>query len=216
VLVKGKINERGLEVDLDLKELCETSYKRRQNLIREMNQLEKAEVTCRNCPGTCCTFVGNSMQPTVLEAIDLYLYLKENNIWNDELVKKLEGCIEDFRLHIRPSTGRGVYMRKSYTCPFFGHQSLGCPIPPEAKPYGCLGFNASEREEDSGKSCSSNLSVLKEREGLYKMRFHSEGEEVELSEEEISKLLQESLGLPWHKESIPVALLDLDRVWPRS
>lgn len=216
MLVKGKIQGLDYKIDLDLSLLAKGRKERRQNLIQEMNELEKANITCRNCPGTCCTFVGNSMQPTVLEAIDLYLHLKDENMWNDDLIKKLEDCIRDFRLHIRPSTGRGVYMRKSYTCPFFGHQSLGCPISPEAKPYGCLGFNATEKEEESGKSCSSNLEALKEREEIFHYSFSFEDKTFTLGEEELSLALQEALGLPWHKESIPVALLDLDRVWASS
>lgn len=209
----------------DLKEeLKRSAAKRRHNLIQEMDKLEKRDVSCKSCPGTCCTFIGNSMQPSVVEAIDLYLYLQENDLWNDELEARLEKCIKDFRLHIRPSTGRGVYMRKSYTCPFFGHQSLGCPIPPQVKPYGCLGFNASEKEEDSGKSCSSNLDALKLREELYQFKANlSQSEKVKaetsevskISEDTFSKALQETLGLAWHKESIPVALMDLHKVWPK-
>lgn len=175
-------------------------FHRRANLLKEMEDLSQKNVTCQHCPGTCCTFVGNTMQMTVLETLDLYLYLKKNSLWDENLKKRLHECIAEFRLHIRPSTGRGVYMRKSYTCPFFGHQSLGCPLPGEVKPYGCLGFNATQVQEESGKSCRSNLDNLKKREELFS------------AEEKLNDLLQEQLALPWSKESIPVALLELDQL----
>ncbi len=185
-----------------LEEVVASRRGRRQNLLEHMDNLEKAEISCRHCPGTCCTFMGNTMQVTVLEAIDLYYDLVTKGQWDQVLVQRLKDCIREFRLDITPSTGRGVYMRKSYTCPFFGHQSLGCPIDPQVKPYGCLGFNASETREESGKSCYSDRKLLEERELL----FEDEG-----NEEARALYWQERLKLPWKKESIPIALLELDQ-----
>ncbi len=173
------------------------SYSRRQVLIETMNGLETEEITCANCPGHCCTFVGNSMQMTTVEALDLYFYLADNDLWNEELEEKLKENIKEFRLDHRPSIGGGHFMRKTYTCPFFLFQSKGCPIPPQFKPYGCLGFNPSQQKELEGKSCSSSQVLLEAREEAVK------------DEERECKNIRESLHLAWDKETIPSALLDI-------
>ena len=116
------------------------SYSRRQVLIETMNGLETEEITCANCPGHCCTFVGNSMQMTTVEALDLYFYLVDNELWNEELEEKLKENIKEFRLDHRPSIGGGHFMRKTYTCPFFLFQSkalrVSMPAKHCARPFG--------------------------------------------------------------------------------
>jgi hypothetical protein len=187
-LLKGTLNE---------------SHKlRRSLLIKAMDDLESEEVHCQNCPGTCCTFFGNSMQMTLSETWDLYDYLVDEGQWTQELKAKLEKCVSDFRLLNRPSTGGGQLMRKTYTCPFFTETALGCPLPKTVKPYGCLGFNPKLKNEESGKSCGANQEILEQREESFN-QFNQE--------EQLNLELKEILSIPWDKESIPVALLELDR-----
>jgi len=173
----------------------------RRPMLSRMSALEGSAVTCIGCPGTCCTFLANSMQMTPLETIDLYYYLQENNLWTGDLEDRLKNNISDFRLDKRTGPGSGI--RKSYTCPFFGAKALGCPIPPKVKPYGCLGFNPTLKGNSPGpkeSQCQSSKEDLIERERI-------------LSHEEKENLwLKEHLGLYWHKESIPIALLDIHRI----
>jgi hypothetical protein len=160
------------------------SYERRKILIDEMKKLEQANITCSKCAGHCCTYEKNSMMVTPLEAQDIFSYLKENNRLNHELHQKLSTCIQDFRLnHPMPGNGKRSFMRRTYTCPFFKDQHLGCSLPVEIKPYGCLGFNPTTSGEVLGKDCNSNQKLLIERESF----GMSSGE----------------------KKSIPVALMDL-------
>lgn len=173
----------------------------RRPMLSQMAALEESAVTCSGCPGTCCTFLANSMQITPLETLDLYYYLQENTLWNLELEEKLKKNIFDFRLDKRTGPGSGI--RKSYTCPFFGAKELGCPLPPKVKPYGCLGFNPTEKGSSPGpeeSKCQSSKADLIERE---KLLPNEEGDNL---------WLKEHLGLYWEKESIPVALLDLHRI----
>lgn len=138
------------------------------------------------------------MQMTALETEDLYQYLKTENKWNDELVLKLKECIREFRLDKEISTGKNSNFRRSYTCPFFKHESLGCPLPPEVKPYGCLAFNAMSSGVKDGEDCSSDLELLEKRE----------------TEEEVleNQKLKESKKYYWDKMPIPMALLERDRL----
>ncbi|MCF8058439.1 MAG: hypothetical protein K9K67_04030 [Bacteriovoracaceae bacterium] len=191
-----KINPKIEELKIKLQD---SLNERRLPLLKAMEQLDEREVNCKNCPGTCCTFMSNSMQMTIAETWDLYDYLQSSGLWTQELRDSLKRCIDDFRLLNRPSTGGSQLMRKTYTCPFFTQSALGCPLPKTVKPYGCLGFNPKLKNELSGKSCSANHEVLLQREsGL-------------AQEEDINNILKEEFSLAWEKESIPVALLDLDR-----
>ncbi|MCR9204376.1 MAG: hypothetical protein NXH75_07360 [Halobacteriovoraceae bacterium] len=174
---------------------------RRAPLLNSMNDLGAKEISCHGCSGPCCTFLKNSMQVTPLEAVDIYVYLYEQGLWNEELEKRLKGCITEFRLDKRPSTGSGQLMRKTYTCPFFLHQKLGCSLDPAIKPYGCLGFNPTEKGEIEGRSCRSNIDLLEFR------------EEIDLNESQKSQKITEVLHLPWEKETIPQALLDVHFAW---
>jgi hypothetical protein len=152
-----------------------------------MRSLEERGVNCAGCAGTCCTFVANSMQVTPLEALDLY---DELGGIDAELEARLRAAIANFALD-RPAVGDGrrAFSRKRYTCPFFGHKALGCPLARAAKPYGCLAFNARSAGVKDGEDC-----------GL-------EGEPVEAGE--INARIRGALRLAWDKESIPVALLAL-------
>lgn len=190
-----------MDLKAELTLIRNSQFKRRKELLETMNSLESKKVDCHQCPGTCCTFISNSMQMTVVEAVDLYLYLTEENLWDGELEEKLQKCVKDFRLDVRPTTGGGQFLRKSYTCPFFGHTQFGCPLPREIKPYGCLGFNPSKENELEGKSCHSDNDLLLKRE-------NSLAEEERLNHE-----WQQKLKLPWEKENIPLALLDLHKAF---
>lgn len=183
------------QVDLDQPAL------RRAPILNSMNDLGAKEISCLGCSGPCCTFLKNSMQVTSLEAVDIYVYLDELGLWNEELENRLKACISEFRLNIRPSTGSGQLMRKTYTCPFFLHQELGCSLDPSIKPYGCLGFNPTEKGEIEGRSCRSNIPVLEVR------------EEIDSQETQKSQKISEILQLPWEKETIPQALLDVHSAW---
>lgn len=180
----------------EIKELVlKSSSLRRKPIIEHMESITAAEVDCINCTGKCCTFVANSMQMTLVETYDLYSYLIENSLWTEELVKAFEETIRSFRLENEISTGGAGSMRRTYTCPFFTKQSLGCPLPPKIKPYGCLGFNPSTTGVKDGENCSTDISLLEERENSLE------------TEEELNLLLKSLLGLDWEKLPIPLALL---------
>lgn len=170
---------------------------RRRLLIDEMNQLKAIKQGCENCPGFCCTYQYNSMQVTPLQALDTYIYLKENNLIDEDLIQRLKDCIKEFRLDKEMMLRRGTTFRRSYTCPFYRHQAKGCSIPPEYKPYGCLGFNALKEAVSTEGECTSNIDLLEKR-------------EIEFSSEEaLSQEIKEKLGLWWEKQSYPMAVLDL-------
>ena len=162
-----------------------------------MDELEAQGLDCQGCSGTCCTFEANSMMVTPLEAIELLSYLRQSNLADEELKNKCLETVRKFRLDQMLSTGRGSLLRRTYTCPFFGHRELGCPLPKEVKPFGCLAFNSHHAEEKAGGHCYSETNVLVHRESL-----HPE-------EPEQNKKYQSALGLQWEKAPIPVALLDL-------
>lgn len=171
---------------------------RRSPLLESMNNLENQNISCRDCTGRCCTYQANSMQMTAIETEELYNYLIENNLWTDDLEKKLQDCITEFRLDKEISTGKNSNFRRSYTCPFFKHESLGCPLPAQIKPYGCLAFNANSSGVKDGEDCSSDLELLEKRE--------SEEETIE------NEKLRESKGYYWEKLPIPMALLERKKV----
>lgn len=176
---------------------------RRRKLIDFMDQLAQQGKDCRGCSGICCTFVGNSMQVSPLEAWDLAQFLMLNRRWNRQLQEKLEGTIQQFRLRqAPPGDGRRTFGRRRYTCPFFQDQTLGCSIQPEAKPYGCLGFNPIGSGVKDGENCRSYKEQLAERE-----LAHQE-EAVQ------NQKLRERYKLTWEKINLPVALLDLSRHHP--
>lgn len=171
---------------------------RRNLLLEAMTGLEEKNITCRDCTGKCCTFQANSMRMTALETEDLYQYLRSNSLFTETLKEKLKTCISEYRLDKDIPTKGGTSFRRTYTCPFFKHESLGCPLPPEVKPYGCLAFNALGTGVEDGENCASDLDLLKNRESD--------------EEEEKNLKLKEELGYYWDKLPIPMALLERDKI----
>lgn len=179
-----------------------SSYDRRLALISEMNMLESKAIHCFTCPGTCCTSQANSMQITPIEALEILHSLKIDEFDKEkidsfkELMKK---TISMYRLDVEVYTGKknSSPLRKSYTCPFFNNGSLGCGLSRAVKPYGCLGFNP-KINDDNGKSCSSNTEVLEKREHLFQTK-----------ENLVNAQIRKELNLPWIKQNIPQALIDI-------
>jgi hypothetical protein len=178
---------------------------RREILIERMNDLESRGMGCIGCSGTCCTFEANSMLITPLEAVELMSYLNANQLLTQELKKRLENSVIQYRLEPKPLVGRRSYLRKSYTCPFFNHQELGCPLPRETKPYGCLAFDSHHIDLKASEHCYSETELLEKREQL-----HPE-------ENALNEKLRLEYKLYWEKSPIPNALLDLwDKVQRRK
>ncbi|MFP5387107.1 MAG: hypothetical protein ACLGHN_13590 [Bacteriovoracia bacterium] len=169
---------------------------RREILIERMNELESQGMGCLGCAGTCCTFEANSMLMTPLEASELFVYLKENNLLTNELKAKLEEAVEKYRLEPKYPRERKSYLRKTYTCPFFNHTELGCPLPREVKPYGCLAFDSHHKDLKAGEFCFSEKELLEKRESLHP-------EEKAMNEE-----AQNEFGIIWEKAPIPNAVLE--------
>lgn len=163
-----------------------------------MFSLEKVGKSCRDCSGKCCTFTANSMQTTPLETLEVVDWLESENRIDLGLVELLKDCVRKFRLDQEISTGKGTTFRRTYTCPFFKNQNLGCSIAPEVKPYGCLGFNPDGQRIRDGENCSSNIPLLEKRE----RRFSA------MEAEKNSKIKNE-LSLTWDKSPFPLALLDV-------
>lgn len=172
------------------------SFERRKILIDRMNELESKGMGCIGCPGTCCTFEANSMMVTPVEAFELIQYLKSENLCTHELKSKLEENVSKFRLEHKPIKGKS-YLRKTYTCPFFTEKELGCPLPREIKPYGCLAFDSHHAELKASDHCYSETKILEEREMAHQ-------QELKLNED-----LKVKFNLYWDKSPISTALLDL-------
>ena len=169
-------------------------HDRRADLVHEMNFLEEKELSCQKCIGNCCTFTSNSMRITPLEAMDILFYLNQKDQINSNLIKQLEKNIEEFRLDKETLFG----IKKNYTCPFYLGKCKGCSISRWNKPYGCLAFNATEKNVLKGTNCSSNQKILKKRE-----------DEFSRKEKQLNQYIIDYLSLSWTTESIPVALLDI-------
>lgn len=173
-----------------------SAFNRRELLLNLMETLESQGMGCIGCKGTCCTFEANSMLVTPLEALDLYSYLHRQNLLTVELKARLEENVKQYRLEPKFTGARRSYLRKTYTCPFFGHQELGCPLPRNVKPYGCLAFDSHHVELKASEHCYSEKEILEERE-----RRHPE--EYAINEE-----LRRKFSLLWEKAPIANALLD--------
>ncbi len=172
---------------------------RRQILLHEMQRLAAEDKHCAACPGHCCTAIANSMQTTPLETEDVLTFLRESGRWTEELKTQLRATVTKFRLDQIPGNGKKNFLRRTYDCPFFAGQSLGCTLPREVKPYGCLGFNPSTPGEREGKSCSSDQNLLLKR-------------EISSPDEEQQNLeLRQQHGLWWDKLPLPWALLERDQ-----
>lgn len=175
-----------------------TKISRRENLLARMQELEFQGQSCIGCAGNCCTYEGNSMMITPWEAAELKLYLEAQGAFTQELKERMQETISKFRLDASTGNGRRSFIRRSYTCPFFNHKELGCPLPREVKPYGCLAFNAHHEVEKAGEFCYSERSLLEARENQY------------LSwEKSVNEKLRTQFKLCWEKISLPQALLDI-------
>jgi len=162
-----------------------------------MEKLEAQGMGCLGCSGVCCTFEANSMLLTPLEAKELFDYLKDAHLLDDELKTKLKENVKQYRLEAKYTHSRRSYLRKTYTCPFFHHQELGCPLPREIKPYGCLAFDSHHKELKASEHCYSEKELLEKREANHPF-------EIELNEK-----IQKDFNLLWEKAPIPIAILDL-------
>lgn len=174
---------------------------RRKLLIDTMTELEAQGKGCMGCEGTCCTYQSNSMMVTPLEALELLSFLKKTGALSEELKAKCSETVSRFRLDHQVGNGRRSYLRKTYTCPFFGFKELGCPLPREIKPYGCLAFNAHHETIKASEHCYSDLELQKRREADFAW------------EDELNSELQTKYAIYWDKSPLPTALLDL---WERE
>jgi Fe-S-cluster containining protein len=175
-----------------------TNIDRRAILTTVMDDLKPKEINCFSCDGKCCTFISNSMQVDLIQAIELYRYLDDNNRISDQLISDLEENTKQYRLDYEINAGGRRSVRRYYTCPFYKLGSKGCSIAPEFKPYGCLAFNPTICQADGGKSCSSDISILEKREELFST------EELKINE-----LIAKELGIFWQKKPIAPALLEI-------
>jgi hypothetical protein len=161
-----------------------------------MNELENSGKDCKGCSGTCCTYEANSMMVTPVEAVELVEYLKCNNLFDEELKNRLHETISKYRLDQAVGNGKRSFLRRTYTCPFFNHKELGCPLPREVKPFGCLAFNAHHEELKAGDHCFSEKDILEKR-------------ETECEDESIlNQNIKTKHALYWDKTPLPLALLD--------
>ncbi len=179
-----------------------SSHDRRFALIKEMELLEGKTIHCFTCPGTCCTSQANSMQITPIEALEILQSLHIDQFDNSQMTafkERMASTVTGYRLNIEIYTGKknSAALRKNYTCPFFNNGSLGCGLSRSSKPYGCLGFNP-KTSDDNGKSCSSNIEVLEDREHSFQSK-----------EDVVNAQIRKELKLPWIKQNIPQALLDV-------
>jgi Fe-S-cluster containining protein len=171
-------------------------YERRKILIERMDELEGLGFSCRGCAGTCCTYEANSMMVTPIEALELVTYLKKNNSFDESLKNKCIETIAKFRLDQQLGNGKKSFLRRTYTCPFFNHQELGCPLPREVKPYGCLAFNSHHPELKAGAECFSEKEILEAR------------EKAIIDEEKENQEIKKKYSLYWDKTPLPLALMD--------
>lgn len=173
--------------------------RRRAGLVAAMQARGEAGIDCRACSGVCCTFVANSMQTTPLETLDLLAWLVDQARLNAALVEALRTVVRHYRLDApAPGDGQRSFARRTYTCPFFTRDSLGCSVSRHAKPYGCLGFNPLRAAQVEGGDCTSQIDLLEQREA----RFARD-------EAEADQYLRLTLQLDWEKKPMPVALLEL-------
>jgi len=103
------------------------------------------------------------MQISSRECDDIMEHLQVHNLITPDLISDLEKCIRDFRLDV-PVPGNGLrdLKRRHYTCPFFKHAALGCSLPAEVKPYGCLAFNPQSKGITDGGNCRSDSALLEQ------------------------------------------------------
>lgn len=183
-------------LDKSLIEICQTNILRRQNLLKLMQELEVDKKDCQKCAGDCCTFVANSMQVDPIQALEILVFYTGQGLLNIHFVKKLKDCVDQFRLDVVLNFA-GKF-RRTYTCPLYKGHCLGCSLPKNIRPYGCLGFNPIRAAVRENPDCCSYLEQLETRQRMFK--------EMEFN---INSDIKKNLGLLWDKREIPVALLDL-------
>ncbi len=169
----------------------------RKILLERMEELESKQMGCASCEGFCCTYQANSMQITPLETYEMLQSLGELSA---ELKQRLKENIKEFRLDKEIFISRNKTMRRTYTCPFFKHEALGCSINPAAKPYGCLAFNAGERNVSEFGKCASDEGLL---------------EEVQALVGDANEVFKQKYGVSWTKKPIPLALIELEEYLSR-
>jgi len=140
------------------------------------------------------------MQITPLETQDIYHWLVQKNLWNQQLKENLNKTIEDYRLDYGLDIGGGQDFRRTYTCPFFSGRAHGCQLSPKIKPYGCLAFNPLGKDVVDGGNCDSDIPLLEEREKV---------SDTEIKENDN---LRKRYNLNWEKLSIPQALMELNKL----
>jgi Fe-S-cluster containining protein len=165
----------------------------RDILNSKMHEINKSGKDCASCVGHCCTYQANSMQITPLETQDLYDYLQRKERINDKLIQSLKECVKEFRLDKEIFISKGKSLRRTYTCPFYKGESLGCSISIHSKPYGCLAFNPLEQKVSEFGKCSSDQALL---------------EQVNFPKQ-LNQKIKESYQFDWEKKPIPLALLEL-------
>jgi hypothetical protein len=136
------------------------------------------------------------MMVTPVEAVELMTWLKENSWLTDELKSKLQNTVTQYRLDHPAGNGRRSFIRRTYTCPFFNHAELGCPLPREVKPYGCLAFNSHHSEEKADENCFSDIILL-------------QNQDASLNDVNSNEELRQKYQLFWEKTPLPLALIDL-------
>ena len=177
-----------------------SAHDRRALVVDKMKSITDSGANCFSCTGVCCTFVGNSMMVTPIEALELVYFLNEEGRWNESLLEQLELTIQIYRLDRPvPGDGRRSFARRRYTCPFFSEgKKGGCSVRKRYKPYGCLGFNSISSGVKDGENCKSYLDTLEERD-----------EKNSSTEESLNEKIKRDLGLDWDKKNMPTALKEL-------
>ena len=174
---------------------------RREGLIQAHGR-ESEGIDCSKCRGVCCTFERNKIHISPLEGMDLLLhffelYSDDRERW-DQLVSRLEANIKEYRLDKVLLDRSSFRFRRTYTCPFFDHQSLGCEIPRSSKPYGCLAYGPDRAGVENGESCERWTEVMKERD-----------EKFESEESQLNHKIFKYFQLIDERHSIPMMLLDM-------
>lgn len=182
----------------ELLEIKDSKYISRSLLVDKMRENESLKINCLSCSGRCCTLTNNSVKTTPLETLIVMQDLVSKEVFNQKLIDRIEETIADFRLRYELLADPKGTFRRTYTCPLFKYESFGCPLDYESKPYGCLGFNPSQKEVLDGEGCESNINDLEKRELLNA-----------LFEERVNQKLIKDWKLNWDKLPLPVAIIEL-------
>ena len=128
--------------------------KSRVKLLEQMHKMEQSGLTCQGCEAPCCTFHYNSMRITEGEGLAIIKYLISIKSDLKILENKCRATIQEYRLDKDFFMKPDARLRRHYTCPLFTDKELGCSIPAEHKPLGCLAFNPTD-SENKGKTCKA-------------------------------------------------------------